>query len=114
MKAIPSCQTQVEVEKAFEIIENCNSKAAKGLLFLLIIYLPYTRHYTYLWILFYIVDWLLDKKTPWILSAISPAYTKMAPEIWNVNRNNTNVNESAHHNINIDGISLSLLAAVKK
>ncbi len=63
---------------------------------------------------FYIVDWLADKKTPWVLSGISSVYTKMDSEIWNINRNNTNVNESAHHNINIDGISLSLLAAIKK
>ena len=63
---------------------------------------------------FNIVDWLADKKTPWVLSGISSVYTKMAPEIWNINRNNTNVNESAHHNINIDGTSLSLLAAIKK
>jgi hypothetical protein len=38
----------------------------------------------------------------------------MTSEIWNMTRNNTNVNESAHHNINIDGTSLSLLAAIKK
>jgi hypothetical protein len=63
---------------------------------------------------FYIIDWLTDKKTPWILAGISPAFTKMASEIWNINRNNTNVNESAHHNININGTSLSLLAAIKK
>lgn len=31
MKAIPNCKTQAEVEKAFEIIENCEYKNAKGL-----------------------------------------------------------------------------------
>jgi len=63
---------------------------------------------------FHVIDWLADKKTPWVLAGISSAYTKMAPEIWNINRNNTNVSESAHHNINIDGTSLSLLAAIRK
>ncbi|CAI2174121.1 17877_t:CDS:2, partial [Funneliformis geosporum] len=58
--------------------------------------------------------WLTDKNTPWVLSAISSAFTKMDFEIWNTSRNNTNVNESAHHNINLDGTSLSLLAAIKK
>jgi hypothetical protein len=63
---------------------------------------------------FYIIDWLADKKIPWVLAGISSVYTKMIPKIWNINRNNTNVNESAHHSINIDGTSLSLLAAIKK
>lgn len=63
---------------------------------------------------FILIDWLADKKTPWVLSAISPAYTKMALDIWNMNRNNTNVNEGAHHSINLDGTALSLLAAIKR
>jgi hypothetical protein len=31
MKAIPNCKTQADIEKAFEIIENCEYKNAKGL-----------------------------------------------------------------------------------
>ncbi|CAB5181207.1 unnamed protein product [Rhizophagus irregularis] len=31
IKAIPNCKTQAEVKKAFEIIENCEYKSAKGL-----------------------------------------------------------------------------------
>jgi len=35
-------------------------------------------------------------------------------DIWNSCRNNTNVNEGAYHSINLDGTSLSLLAAIKR
>lgn len=31
MKAIPNCKTQAEVEEAFNTIENCEHKNAKGL-----------------------------------------------------------------------------------
>ena len=33
MRSIPYYKTQTEVEKAFEVIETCNFKAAKGILF---------------------------------------------------------------------------------
>ncbi|CAI2201644.1 18199_t:CDS:1, partial [Funneliformis geosporum] len=57
--------------------------------------------------------WLTDKNTPWVLSAISLAFTKMDFEIWNKSRNNTNINESVYHNINLYGTSLLLLAVIK-
>lgn len=76
--------------------------------------LQYIQYAFYLLVNFYIIDWLKDKKTSWVLAGISSAYTKMDLEIWNISRNNTNVNESAHYNINLDGTSLSLLAAIKK
>lgn len=49
---------------------------------------------------------------PWILAGLSVAFTKMNIDIWNQTPNNTNANESAHANINRDGHSLSLLAAI--
>ena len=33
MRAIPTCKTKNEVEKAFKLIEDCKSKAAEGMLF---------------------------------------------------------------------------------
>ncbi|CAG8607691.1 8155_t:CDS:2, partial [Funneliformis mosseae] len=60
---MPTCKTKNEVEKAFKLIEDCKSKAAE--------------------------EWLADKKIPWVISAISSAYTKMNLEIWNTNKNNT-------------------------
>ncbi|RIB07530.1 hypothetical protein C2G38_2214134 [Gigaspora rosea] len=53
-----------------------------------------------------------DKSKPWILAGLSVAFTKMNIDIWNQTPNNTNANESAHANINRDGHSLSLLAAI--
>jgi hypothetical protein len=53
-----------------------------------------------------------DKKESWVLAAISPAFSKMDIDLWNSTHNNTNLNEAAHHNINIDGKSLSLLSAI--
>ncbi|CAI2182340.1 10606_t:CDS:2, partial [Funneliformis geosporum] len=88
MKSIPTLKTQDEVNNIIDIIKNCKSKVTR--------------------------DWLTDKNTPWVLSAISSAFTKIDFEIWNTSRNNTNVNKSAHHNINLDRTSLSLLAAIKK
>ncbi|CAG8807555.1 17396_t:CDS:2, partial [Cetraspora pellucida] len=40
------------------------------------------------------------------------AFTKMEIDIWNQTPNNTNINESSHANINQDGRSLTLLAAI--
>ncbi|CAG8487058.1 6244_t:CDS:2 [Funneliformis mosseae] len=48
-----------------------------------------------------------------VAEVISPAYTKMNLEIWNTNRNNTNIIESVHYSINIDGTYLFLLAIIK-
>jgi hypothetical protein len=36
----------------------------------------------------------------------------MPYELWNINRNNTNVVEASHANINRDGTRMSLLAAI--
>lgn len=38
----------------------------------------------------------------------------MPLELWHITRNNTNVIESSHANINRDGIRMSLLAAINK
>ncbi|CAG8847576.1 24565_t:CDS:2, partial [Gigaspora margarita] len=43
---------------------------------------------------------------------LSSAFTKINADIWNQTPNNTNFSESAHANINHDGQSLSLLAAI--
>ncbi|CAG8565992.1 7492_t:CDS:2, partial [Dentiscutata heterogama] len=53
-----------------------------------------------------------DKSKSWILAGLSLAFTKMDIDIWNQTSTNTNTNESAHANINQDGHSLSLLAAI--
>ncbi|CAG8649329.1 10773_t:CDS:10 [Gigaspora margarita] len=58
------------------------------------------------------VKWVRDKYKPWILARFSLAFTKIDADIWNQTPNNTNVSESAHANINQDGRSLSLLAAI--
>ncbi|CAG8564208.1 11696_t:CDS:10 [Dentiscutata heterogama] len=57
-------------------------------------------------------EWVNDKYKPWILAGLSSAFTKMKADIWNQTPNNTNASESAHANINHDGRSLSLLAAI--
>ncbi|CAI2166821.1 9529_t:CDS:2, partial [Funneliformis geosporum] len=56
------------------------------------------------------LDKFLHERYP----TISSAFTKMDFEIWNTSRNNTNVNESAYYNINLDRTSLLLLVAIKK
>ncbi|CAH1770227.1 15374_t:CDS:2, partial [Entrophospora sp. SA101] len=48
----------------------------------------------------------------WILASINKHYSKMPYELWNINRNNTNVVEASHANINRDGTRMSLLAAI--
>ena len=48
------------------------------------------------------------------MSSINKAFTKIPLDIWNSTRNNTNVIEASHSNINRDGIKLSLLTAIKK
>ncbi|CAG8849223.1 2542_t:CDS:1, partial [Racocetra persica] len=53
-----------------------------------------------------------DKYKPWILARLSSAFTQMDADILNQMPNNTNVNKLAHANINHDGQSLSLLAAI--
>ena len=53
-----------------------------------------------------------DKLTPWVLSGISSAFSKMDNIIWNQTPNNTNAGESAHANVNQDGCNLSLLAGI--
>ncbi|RIB10418.1 hypothetical protein C2G38_2206187, partial [Gigaspora rosea] len=57
-------------------------------------------------------EWVCDKCKPWILAGLSLAFIKIDTDIWNQTPNNTNVSESAHANINQDGRSLSLLAAI--
>ena len=49
-----------------------------------------------------------------VLAGISKAFTLMPIEIWNFTRFNTNVSESAHANINRDGVSLSLFKAIHR
>ncbi|GES91265.1 hypothetical protein GLOIN_2v1763409 [Rhizophagus clarus] len=56
--------------------------------------------------------WAKDKLTPWVLSGISSAFTKMDHTIWNKTSNNTNVEESAYANVNQDGQNLSILAGI--
>ncbi|CAG8811264.1 18838_t:CDS:2, partial [Gigaspora rosea] len=58
--------------------------------------------------------WVKDKYKPWILAGLSSAFTKMNVDIWKKTPFNTNVSESAHANINQDGRSLSLLAAIHR
>ncbi len=55
-----------------------------------------------------------DKSKEWVLAGISKAFTLMPIEIWNFTRFNTNVSESAHANINRDGVSLSLLRTIHR
>ncbi|CAG8845130.1 39306_t:CDS:2, partial [Gigaspora margarita] len=57
-------------------------------------------------------EWVNNKYKPWILAGLLSAFTQMDADIWNQTPNNTNVSESAHANINHDGRSLSLLAAI--
>ncbi|CAG8515864.1 304_t:CDS:10 [Cetraspora pellucida] len=61
-----------------------------------------------------IADWVQDKKQPWILAGLSPAFTKMEQTIWTSTPFTTNAEESAHANINRNGHNLSLLAAINK
>ncbi|CAG8724597.1 5852_t:CDS:2, partial [Racocetra persica] len=58
--------------------------------------------------------WVQNKKHPWILAGLSPAFTKMAQPIWTSTPFTTNAGESAHANINRNGHNLSLLAAITK
>ncbi|CAG8522799.1 18504_t:CDS:10, partial [Racocetra persica] len=59
-----------------------------------------------------IANWVQDKKQPWILAGLSPAFTKMEQTIWTSTPFTTNAGESAHTNINRNGHNLSLLAAI--
>ncbi|CAG8811840.1 11923_t:CDS:2, partial [Gigaspora rosea] len=61
-----------------------------------------------------IIDWVQNKKQPWILAGLSPAFTKIAQTIWTSTPFTTNAGESAHANINRNGHNLSLLAAINK
>ncbi|CAG8666164.1 6019_t:CDS:2, partial [Paraglomus brasilianum] len=60
------------------------------------------------------INWVRDKRDPWMLASISLVYSKMSREVWNLPPHNTNASESAHANINLDGKSLSLLSAILK
>jgi len=51
---------------------------------------------------------------PWVLSSLSPAYTKVPLEIFNTLTRSTNAGESAHANANRMGKRNSLLAAIFK
>ena len=62
--------------------------------------------------IYFLLAWVKDKRTKWVLSGISNAFTKMDRTIWNQTPNNTNAGESAHANINRDGRNLSLLAGI--
>ncbi|RIB09087.1 hypothetical protein C2G38_297643 [Gigaspora rosea] len=86
MYSIPTLKTQVQVFETLDKIKESNELGAR--------------------------DWVLDKSKPWKLAGLSLAFTKMNIDTWNQTPNNTNANESAHANINQDGQSLSLLAAI--
>ncbi|CAG8815801.1 12775_t:CDS:10, partial [Gigaspora margarita] len=60
------------------------------------------------------LDWVQDKRQTWILASLSPAFTKMLPEIWTNTPFTMNAGESAHANINQNSYELSLLAAIQK
>ncbi|CAG8854679.1 45514_t:CDS:2, partial [Gigaspora margarita] len=60
-----------------------------------------------------VADWVQDKRQPWVLASLSPAFTKMLPAIWAKTPFTTNAGESAHANINRNGYGLSLLAAIQ-
>jgi hypothetical protein len=64
--------------------------------------------------LIFVIAWANDKRTPWVLSGVSYAFTKMDRNIWHQTPNNTNVGESAHANVNHDGRNLSLLAGIAR
>ncbi|CAG8594517.1 15677_t:CDS:2, partial [Dentiscutata heterogama] len=57
-------------------------------------------------------EWVNNKYKPWILAGLSSTFTQIDADIWNQTPNNTNVSKLAHANINHDGQSLSLLAAI--
>ncbi|CAG8768018.1 23155_t:CDS:1, partial [Gigaspora rosea] len=44
--------------------------------------------------------WVQNKKHPWILTGLSPAFTKMEQKIWTSTPFTTNAGKSAHVNIN--------------
>ncbi|GBC04020.1 hypothetical protein RclHR1_05480003 [Rhizophagus clarus] len=86
MYLIPTLDTKDDVLAVIDKIQNCGESEAAA--------------------------WAKDKLTPWVLSGISSAFTKMDRTIWNKTPNNTNVGESAHENVNRDGRNLSILAGV--
>ncbi|CAB4408770.1 unnamed protein product [Rhizophagus irregularis] len=86
MYLIPILDTKEEVLTVIDKIQNCDESGAAA--------------------------WAKDKLTPWVLSGISSAFTKMNRIVWNKTPNNTNAGESAHANINQDGQNLSILAGV--
>ncbi|PKY50161.1 hypothetical protein RhiirA4_466489 [Rhizophagus irregularis] len=58
------------------------------------------------------IDWVNDKSKKWVLANIFKAFTLMPIKTWNFTRFDTNVSESAHANVNRDGISLLLFGAI--
>jgi hypothetical protein len=61
------------------------------------------------------VDDLVDfYQKPWVLSSLSPAYTRVPSDIFNKINRTTNAGESAHANSNRMGKKNSLLAAIHK
>ncbi|GBC27218.1 hypothetical protein GLOIN_2v1763409 [Rhizophagus irregularis DAOM 181602=DAOM 197198] len=88
MYLIPSLNTQEEVLEVLNKIESCEEPGTAA--------------------------WVNDKRTPWVLSGVSYAFTKMDSNIWHQTPNNTNVGESAHANVNHDGRNLSLLAGIAR
>lgn len=111
MYLIPSLNTQEEVLEVLNKIESCEEPGTAGnkianikLNYLIIL----------LKCLIFIIAWVNDKRTPWVLSGVSYAFTKMDSNIWHQTPNNTNVGESAHANVNHDGRNLSLLAGIAR
>ncbi|CAG8771440.1 22466_t:CDS:2, partial [Racocetra persica] len=56
--------------------------------------------------------WVQDKKQNWVLATVSPAFTKIAHNIWINLPFTTNTSESAHATINTTGYNLLLSTAI--
>ncbi|CAG8607783.1 10077_t:CDS:2, partial [Racocetra persica] len=54
-----------------------------------------------------------DKRQPWVLASLSPAFTKISPTIWANTPFTTNARKLAYANINRNGYGLSLLVAIQ-
>ncbi|KAF8996250.1 hypothetical protein BDQ17DRAFT_1249965, partial [Cyathus striatus] len=59
--------------------------------------------------------WLKDKKkVKFVIPAIYQPASLIPLEIWQASTSSTNGNEQAHHNINCDGINLTLLGGIMR
>lgn len=59
-------------------------------------------------------DWLADKitGTPWVLAAIYRPLSHISLERWTAGHYTTNISESKHKQLNLDGTSLSLVGGI--